>query len=194
MSSHGEAGTIMRSLEEDIAAAREYHGHLCGGIIMGLRMARGAMAHLGIDEPRERRDLMAFVEAARCAADAVYVVTGLTVGRRRLKVVDYGKMAMTFADTETGRAVRVSPCEGIPRIVHGMDPIAFFADYSDKQLFHLQDVQVPIPPEDMPGAPSNAVNCAVCGERISNGRAVFKGEVPYCRPCAEGSAYYFVID
>jgi formylmethanofuran dehydrogenase subunit E len=55
---------------------------------MGIRMARLACAHLGIAEPRKDRDLVAFVEMGRCAADAVYVVTGITVG---LKLLDQGR-------------------------------------------------------------------------------------------------------
>ena len=51
----------MRSLEEDLAAARAYHGHLCHGMVMGVRMARYAGRELGIDDPRSYRDLIVYV-------------------------------------------------------------------------------------------------------------------------------------
>jgi formylmethanofuran dehydrogenase subunit E len=184
----------VRTLEEDIAAALEYHGHLCAGMVMGVRMARAGVGYLGIEDPRRCRDLVVYVEATRCAADAVYAVTGITIGRRRLKVVDYGRLAMTFVDTGSGRAVHVRPQSSVPKVKYPEDPIAFFSAYSDEELFELQPVSVAIPADDMPGARAEAIYCEQCGERVVNGRAVAKDGREVCRPCAEGAAYYTVIE
>ncbi|MFH0915804.1 MAG: FmdE family protein, partial [bacterium] len=48
----------MRTLEEDLEAAQAFHGHLCHGMVMGVRMARYGCRELGIDEPRSYRDLV----------------------------------------------------------------------------------------------------------------------------------------
>ena len=41
----------MRTIQEDLQAALEFHGHLCHGMVMGVRMARYACRELGIDDP-----------------------------------------------------------------------------------------------------------------------------------------------
>ena len=43
----------------------------------------------------------------RCATDAVQSVTGCSLGHRTLKFMDYGKMAATFLNLKTGKAIRV---------------------------------------------------------------------------------------
>jgi formylmethanofuran dehydrogenase subunit E len=179
----------MTTLQQDCERAIAYHGHVCGGIVMGIRMARLGCAHLGIGEPRGDRDLVVFVEMARCATDAVYAVTGVTLGKRRLKLVDHGKMAMTLVDGRSGKAVRVRPRSGAPRAPHGADPIAFLAPYSDEDLFLLQEVSVSIPPEDRPGPPVRVAVCARCGEEVVDGREVAREGSALCRSCAYG-AYY----
>ena len=89
------------------------HGHLCAGQILGVRMAMLGLARLGIDDPRgkDRKRLVTFVEIDRCATDAIAVVTGCRLGKRALKIRDWGKMAATFVDLPTGRAIRVAALE-----------------------------------------------------------------------------------
>src|ERR1051326_1852273 len=99
----------MLSLDEYLKEAELAHGHLCAGQILGVRMAMLGLQKLGIDDPRgsDRKRLVTFVEIDRCATDAVGVVTGCRLGKRALKFRDWGKMAATFVDLQSGRAVRV---------------------------------------------------------------------------------------
>lgn len=73
-------------------------------------MAMAGLREIGITDPQGRsgEDLLVFVEIDRCAADAILSVTGCRPGRRTLKILDYGKMAATFVNLKTGKAVRVS--------------------------------------------------------------------------------------
>ena len=80
----------MQTLEQDLADAQAYHGHLCHGMVMGVRMARYGCRLLGIEDPRSYRDLVTFVEIDRCATDAVGVVCGVTLGRRRTRSCSSG--------------------------------------------------------------------------------------------------------
>ncbi len=52
---------------------------------------------------------MIILETDGCFTDGVEVATGVTVGQRRLRIEDYGKVAATFIDTFTERAVRIAP-------------------------------------------------------------------------------------
>src|SRR5256885_10710521 len=103
----------MHSLDKYLRDAAQAHGHLCAGQVLGVRLAMLGLQMLGIDDPRgkDRKRLVTFVEIDRCATDAVAVVTGCRLGKRALKFRDWGKMAATFVDLETGRAIRVAAKE-----------------------------------------------------------------------------------
>jgi formylmethanofuran dehydrogenase subunit E len=99
----------MATLDELLREAERAHGHLCAGQVLGVRMAMLALERLGIGDPRarlladgslnpDRKRLVTFVEIDRCATDAIGVVTGCRVGKRALKLRDWGKMAATFVD------------------------------------------------------------------------------------------------
>ena len=59
------------------------------------------------DDSSKRENLVTF-EVERCIADAIQIVTGCTVGRRNLRLVNVDKFAATFVDVSNGRDVRIS--------------------------------------------------------------------------------------
>lgn len=160
-------------------------------MVMGVRMARYGCRELGIDEPLGYRDLVVYVEMDRCASDAVSVVAGVTLGRRRLKWMDYGKMAATFVDLASGRAVRVAPRPEVPHAGRDDDPLVMWDAWTDEQLFTCTDVKVDVAPEDRPGRPIRSAICEACGETVQDGREVAPDGRVLCRGCA-GGAYYSV--
>src|SRR5256714_6688764 len=103
----------MKSFDDYLRDAEQAHGHLCAGQVLGVRMAMLGLQTLGIEDPQgqDRKRLVTFVEIDRCATDAVAVVTGCRLGKRALKFRDWGKMAATFVDVSTGRAIRVAAKE-----------------------------------------------------------------------------------
>ena len=180
-----------RTFEEDLARAVAFHGHLCGGQVIGTRMARLALAYFGIDDADTYRDLVAFVECDRCLADAVTVVANCHIGRRRLKWYDYGIMSASFYDMATGRAIRISQRTDAPHCGHGTDPVAFFAEVPDAMLFHVHEVELPdLAPEDLPSGSRKTLVCDGCGERVHDGRAIERDGRVYCRRCAGEHVYY----
>src|ERR1700684_3091390 len=103
----------LKTFDEYVALAEQAHGHICAGQILGLRMAIYGLKLLELEDPagKDRKRLVTFVEIDRCATDAIPVVTGCRLGKRALKFKDFGKMAATFCDLATGRAVRVAARE-----------------------------------------------------------------------------------
>src|SRR5882762_11831647 len=105
----------MKTLDEYLVDAEQAHGHLCAGQVLGVRMAMLGLEKLGINDPHgnreDRKRLVTFVEIDRCATDAIGVVTGCRLGKRALKFRDWGKMAATFVDLNTGKAVRIAAKE-----------------------------------------------------------------------------------
>src|SRR6202008_696006 len=116
--------TLMRSLDEYLRDAEQAHGHLCAGQVLGVRLAMLGLQTLAIDDPqgKDRKRLVTFVEIDRCATDAVAVVTGCRLGKRALKFRDWGKVAATFIDLESGRAVRVCAKESSKALARQMHP------------------------------------------------------------------------
>jgi formylmethanofuran dehydrogenase subunit E len=103
----------VNSLDEYLRDAEQAHGHLCAGQVLGVRLAMLGLQKLGIDDPRgkDRKRLVTFVEIDRCATDAVAVVTGCRLGKRALKFRDWGKVAATFVDVSSGKAIRIAAKE-----------------------------------------------------------------------------------
>src|ERR1700734_3802794 len=103
----------MESLDELLTKAEAAHGHICAGQVLGVRMALLGLKLLGITGPRgqDRKRIVTYVEIDRCATDAIGMVTGCRLGKRTLKFRDWGKMAATFVNLTTGRAVRIVALE-----------------------------------------------------------------------------------
>lgn len=188
----------MRDFNTLLDAAAALHGHLCVGQVLGVRMAMAGLARLDVDPDREAKRIIAMVEIDRCAADAVAAVARVSLGKRTLKYLDYGKMAATFVDTRTGRAVRVLALESARQRAQeyapaGLEPqqaqMVAYRSMPDEELLVVQDVQVSLSEFDMPGPPLRRVTCVACGEGINDGREVLRDGVVLCRACA-GQRYY----
>lgn len=179
------SGEYTRLLEE----AGRFHGDACRGIEIGTRMTMAGLREIGIDDPkgRDRKDLVVFAEIDRCATDAISALTGCRPGKRTMKVLDYGKMAATFVNLRTGRAVRIAMKE---KRRDNEERLPDVASLPDEALFHITPVEVPLAPEDLPGPPVRVRTCARCGETVLDGREVEIDGTPLCRPCATHRNYY----
>ena len=184
-------------LERALCAAEAFHGHLCPGQVLGVRLALLGCRAVGLPDPRASKKLITWVEIDRCGADAVQTVTGCKPGKRTLKIVDYGKLAATFLNTETGAAVRVVACAGsreraaalYPHLERRDAQMTAYRTLPEDQLFTVQAVSVTLGEYDRPGKPAMRVVCTICGEEVNDNRHVDGDDGPLCRACA-GGAYY----
>jgi formylmethanofuran dehydrogenase subunit E len=192
----------MQALEELLEEAKVAHGHLCAGQVLGVRLAMFGCARLGIEEPRgrDRKRLVTFVEIDRCATDAIAVVTGCRLGKRALKFRDWGKMAATFVDLETGRAIRIAARESSRDLARQSHPemenknqqqMAAYRELGDLELFDEQWVQVMLDAREFPGYKGQRVACAQCGEGINYDRFLERDGETLCLSCAEPGARYY---
>jgi len=188
----------MKTLPEYLELAAQTHGHLCAGQVLGVRLAMLGLRELGIDDPvAERKRLVTYVEIDRCVTDAVALVANCRLGKRALKFRDWGKVAATFVDLKTGRAVRVAAKESSKLVAREMFPELeketgqqkAYAQLADDVLFDKKWVKVDVQPEDLPGFKGPRVVCADCGEGINFKREVVKDGRSLCRSCA-GESYY----
>ena len=190
----------MKSLDESLGDAEQAHGHLCAGQVLGVRLAMLGLQKLGIDDPhgKDRKRLVTFVEIDRCATDAVGVVTGCRLGKRALKFRDWGKMAATFIDLQSGTAIRISAKESSKALARQMHPelesknqqqMLAYREMSDDDLFAIQWVKVDLGPEEFPGYKGERIVCSACGEGINFRREIQQEGRVLCRACA-GESYY----
>lgn len=191
----------------DVDSVIEFHGHMCGGLALGIRAAQVALREL---DPGAPGGLMAEVETSTCSVDAIQFLTGCTLGKGNLVQKDHGKNAYTFWRLADGKGVRVAAVPGfgadlpdrwelMAKIQSGRaseEERARFAEIQqrwsseilsapDDQLFRVRPVSEP-PPARSPLLPP--VTCAACGEAVMESRAQRRGGKILCLGCADTAA------
>jgi formylmethanofuran dehydrogenase subunit E len=192
----------MESFDELLSRVEAAHGHLCAGIVLGVRMALLGLNRLGIRDPKgeDRKRLIVYVEIDRCATDAIEQVTGCRLSKRTLKFRDWGKMAATFVNLETGRAIRIVALDNTRELANQLFPqienegrrqMTAYRELTDAQMFAEHWVHVAIDPQELPGARGARVDCPRCGEGINFDLfEVVNGE-RLCLSCAHPELRYW---
>lgn len=174
------------------------HNHLCPRQVLGVRMGVHAGAWLGLDLPQSDKRVFTFVETDGCFADGIMAATGCALGRRTMYLMDYGKSAATFIDTETQRAVRIHAHPNAREHAIACQPEAesnwhamlqAYQSLPAADLLVAQAVRVTLSMEALISLPGLRAICATCGEEIMNAREVVIDGQTFCRACADG-AYY----
>ena len=191
----------MEKFKPLIQGSAAAHGHLCPGQVVGVRMALLGCRLIGLDDPQridQIKKLIVVVEMDRCTADAVAYVTGVKLGRRSLKYMDYGIMAATFINLETGKAFRIISTEEARDLSSVYAPevngkfnqqLMAYQRMPDSVLFRVQAVEVNLSEYDLPGPTRRKVVCDQCGQVVRDHREVVQEGLVLCKPCALG-AYF----
>lgn len=191
----------MKSLLELLSQSAALHKHLCPRQVLGVRMGLLAGEILGLHLPQSDKRLLTIVETDGCAADGIAVATNCWVGRRTMRVEDFGKVAATFVDTQLHQAVRI-----VPRSEARTTARAFAPEAGNKweaqllgyqrmpalELLSVQPVHLNTPLEKIISRPGRKAICDRCGEEILNEREVLWENLTLCKTCA-GQSYYTPI-
>ncbi len=188
----------MTDLSELMAASAALHRHLCPRQVLGIRMGLCAGQALGLDLPQTGKRLLTIVETDGCAADGVAVATNCWIGRRTMRVMDFGKVAAVFVDTRTSRAVRIVPRPEARGLAGQYAPDARssweaqligYQAMPEETLLRVQPVALTLSLRQLLSRPRARAVCAACGEEILNEREVLQNGQTLCRACA-GQRYY----
>jgi formylmethanofuran dehydrogenase subunit E len=192
----GRGGFHARGFDDLVAEAASFHGHVCPGTVLGVRMTLAGLREVGVSAPRETgKSLVVVVEIDRCATDAIEALTGVSLGKRTLKHADFGKMAATFVDAGTGIGVRVAARESARALARELVPgvsdprraqTIAYRDMAEDDLLCIERVLVDA---RWLGRRRTRVTCAGCGEGVNYQREVGEAGRPLCRACA-GERYY----
>jgi formylmethanofuran dehydrogenase subunit E len=192
----------MESLREILDRSAASHKHLCPRQVLGVRMGIWAGEVLSLDLPQRDKCLLTIMETDGCACDGVAIATNCWVGRRTMRIEDYGKVAATFVDTRTGAAIRILPRpdarlrarEHAPEACNKWEAqLLGYQRMAPQALLSVQVVRLKTAPELIISRAGRKAICERCGEEIINEREVLKGGVTLCRPCG-GDAYYDPIE
>lgn len=193
----------MESFDELLRQAEAAHGHLCAGQILGVRMALLGLSRLGFEgrpQGPDRKRLITYVEIDLCATDAIALVTGCRLGKRTLKFRDWGKMAATFVDLATGRAIRIVALEDSRELADRLYPhletksrrqMQAYRELPDARLFREQWVRVAVDPADLPGHKDERFLCPRCGEGVSFDRIALVNGERLCLACTHPELRYW---
>ncbi len=91
------------SLDEYFERCKVFHGSLAPGLVLGGVMVDWILEDMGLS-----REYDAVVETRKCLPDAVQLLTKCSVGNGWMKILDWGKLAITLYDIHTREAMRVS--------------------------------------------------------------------------------------
>jgi formylmethanofuran dehydrogenase subunit E len=192
----------MQTLEELLAASAALHHHLCPRQVLGVRMGLAGGRWLELAMPQIDKRMLVVVETDGCVIDGLAIATGCRVGRRTMRVLDFGKVAATFVDTQTGRAVRIAPQPTARQQAKDYAPEAkgrweaYLLGYQrmpEEELLQLQPVSLTLSLEKLLSKEGYRVQCEGCGEEISNEREVVQNGQTLCRTCA-GESYFTLVE
>jgi formylmethanofuran dehydrogenase subunit E len=159
---------------------------LCAGTIFGLQV------------PRTDKRIFAIAETDGCLLSGIGAASGCWIERRTLRVEDYGKVAVTFVDTQTCKAVRVFPNPRARELAAEFARAATsrweamllgYQRMPDDLLLTVEHVELTLDLSAILSSGSSRVHCAQCGEEIINARQVPRAGQWLCRAC-DGGAYY----
>lgn len=190
---------------EVIEEVKEFHGHWCPGLAIGIRAAELALLRF---EPENDEDLVCVAESDFCAVDAIQYLNGCTMGKGNLIIKDWGKRAFTFFDRRNGegfrallqpgsagdamdtfrkevtRQEREGASEEERHALHHMREDAGL-EYLNMDLDAMFDVQAPRLSMPRDAQVLASMVCAHCGEQIMESRARLLAGDTLCIPCFE---------
>ena len=191
----------VRELDELLKKSVERHSHLCPRQVLGVRIGLAGARRLGLDVPRQDKRLLVIIETDGCFTDGIEVSTGVTVGQRRLRIEDYGKVAATFIDTITGRVIRISPCtearftasEYAPEAANLYEAqLLGYQVMPDEKMLDIEAVTLNQTLEAILSQPGLRVECEACGEEIMNAPPD-RGGRPKSLPCLRRKFVLFIV-
>lgn len=193
-----DSQTYIPELDDLLTLSATHHRKLCPRQVLGVRagLLAGLLLELPLSPPEKR--LLAIAETDGCFVDGISAATGCYVGRRTLRIEDYGKVAVTFVDMLTGQTVRIAPHSDVRERAWNYAPSARnkweaqligYQHIPDEFLFHWQGVELTAPAKQIIGQTGRRVSCEICGEEIINQREIIRERTVLCKTCA-GMSYF----
>ena len=148
-----------------------FHGHECGGLMIGFKAAIFASELLGLGFSDDEQ-VVCISENDACGVDAIQVILGCSAGKGNLLFHIRGKQAFSFYNRTDGKSVRLvlrPRPEGMTRD----ESFLYYRDREPRDLFDVKPAVISLPE---PARLFGSVACDGCGEvtaehliRLQNG-------------------------
>jgi formylmethanofuran dehydrogenase subunit E len=89
-------------VERYLHVVQSFHGYVAPGVIIG-----GFMVNYAKSKVPEGVLFKAICETPACLPDAIQLLTPCTIGNERLKIVNFGRFALSLYDKDQGNGIRV---------------------------------------------------------------------------------------
>ena len=168
----------MKIIKEYWLKAKEFHGHECPGLAIGVKVCEAAREKMGISAAFDE-ELVCITESDACSVDAVQVLTSCTLGKGNLIYKATGKQAFTFIDRNTGKAMRFylkARNDGRERKEYQQ----YLLNAPVDELFDCKEVQIVLPEQ---ARIFSSVICEICGESASEHKIRLQGGKQVCLAC-----------
>ncbi|MFO7883942.1 MAG: FmdE family protein [Desulfobacteraceae bacterium] len=163
--------------QQTIDKTKEFHGHWCPGLAIGIRVSELAMEKLNITEAANP---VCVVETDMCAVDAVQYLTDCTFGKGNLVHKDYGKSGFTFYDRDSRKGFRALFRPDFPRSDNREATIKRIMAAELEDLFTIEEITSP---PVRPARIMESITCDACGELVMESRIRRFGGKFLCIPC-----------
>lgn len=161
-------------------------------------MGLAGLSSLGFSSPLRAKDVLILVETDGCFLDGLSAATGCTPGHRTLRIEDYGKIAATFVDICTNKAIRISPVVDLRVRANALSANELkpfqaqmwaYRVMPIRDIFNFTSVSLRTPVQTILSRPKVRYACDSCNEEIINEREIPLNGSRICKACA-GNAYY----
>lgn len=154
-----------------------FHGHECGGLMIGFKAALYAIELLQIEfSPDEQ--LVCISENDACGVDAIQVILGCSVGKGNLLIHLKGKQAYSFYNRSTGKSVRLVLRETARK--DGASKLEYMKEMPPSELFDVKEVKELLPEKARIFA---SYPCSICGEMTAEHMLRMSGDQKICPDC-----------
>jgi len=154
-----------------------FHGHECGGLLIGFKASLYAAELLGIAfSPDEQ--LVCISENDACGVDAIQVILGCSVGKGNLLIHLKGKQAYSFYNRSTGKSIRLVLRETTRK--DGISKLEYMKEIHPSELFDVKEAKETLPENARIFA---SYPCSVCGEMTAEHMLRMSADQKICPDC-----------
>ena len=164
-----------RELWEKCAA---FHGHECGGLIIGYKAALYAIELLDLHFSDDEQ-VVCITENDACGVDAIQVILGCSVGKGNLLFHLRGKQAFSFYNRTTGRSVRLV-LKDRPEGMSRQESFAYYQSLAPRDMFTVKETTITLPES---ARLFQSVKCECCGETTAENMIRLENGKKLCLDC-----------
>lgn len=201
----------MQSVKEWIDYAKQFHGHICPYVTLGVRasifLLNKMNMHRASPQDTINENLLAIVECNNCFLDGVQIATRCTIGNNSLIYKDIGKNALSIIRRNTFEGFRLYmdadkiknyfPKRGLElfdKVIRQrraseqeINELSQIWEKTGYQMFEIDEniFQIkPIKIKPIERAPIfDNIRCDKCQELVMSTKIVKVGEKYYCKQC-----------